>query len=137
MSYWIAPLALIAFGTAGLMTIGLQFLIVGLTMLVLGRLRDRPRLFWPPLLGAVAFSVASLSIEPFYCSASSTVGGGSTGTTCSSLIGIPWPAVPSGVADLGADLAITYSVSLAIAIGVSALVAVWQVRNGAGHPAAH
>jgi hypothetical protein len=135
MSYWIATLTLIAFGTAGLMTIGLQFLIVGLTMLVLGRLRHRPRLFWPPLLGAVAFSVASLSIEPFYCSASSTVNGSSAATSCSSLIGIPWPAVPSGLADLGADLAITYSVSLAIAIGVLALVAVWQVRNNTGQPA--
>jgi hypothetical protein len=136
MGYWIAALTLIVFGTAGLMTIGLQFLIVGLMMLMLGRVRHLPRIFWPPLLGAVSFSVASLSIEPFYCAASSSTNGASTATSCSSLIGIPWPAVPSGVADLGTDLTITYSVSLAIALGALILVAAWQARNRTSHAAA-
>ena len=59
MGYWITSLALIAFGFLGAFSIGRPFFLVGLSMLVLGPLRRRPALFWPPLLAVVACNVPS------------------------------------------------------------------------------
>jgi hypothetical protein len=75
MGYWAVSVLLIAYGLAGAMTIGRPFFLVGVAMLALGRVRHRPRLFWPPLLGLVAYNVAFWITVPFYCSATSTVGG--------------------------------------------------------------
>ena len=55
MGYWIAALLLVAFGFITGFSIGPPFLLVGLAMLVLGPLRRRPRLYWPPLVGVLAF----------------------------------------------------------------------------------
>ena len=121
MGYWITSLILVAFGLAGAMTIGRPFFLVGIVMLVLGRVRHRPRVFWPPLLGLVAYNVTFWTITPFYCSATSAVGGDSS-TTCSSLIGIPWPADASGVADPGAVFMITNGVG--VVVGFAVFVAV-------------
>ena len=56
-------------------------------MLVLGPLRRRPVLFWPPLVAVVAYNVGYWAVAPLYCTATEATGGAST-TTCSSLIGI-------------------------------------------------
>jgi hypothetical protein len=121
MGYWTVAVVLIAYGIAGAMTIGRPFFLIGLAMLVLGPVRHRPRVFWPPLLGLVAYNIAFWTITPFYCSATSVVGGPST-TTCSSLIGIPWPADSSGVADPGAAFVITNLVGVVVGIAVFAAV---------------
>jgi hypothetical protein len=116
MGYWIASLGLIAFGIVGAMSIGLPFLLIGLAMLVLSPIRHRPLAFWPIFLGFVSFNLASLLIEPFYCSATSVVGGESTQTTCSSLTGIPWPADAAGA---GAS-----ATAFAVALGISVFIGV-------------
>lgn len=72
MGYSIASLALMAFGIAGIMTIGRTFILIGLSMLVLGPVRRRALVFWPLLTASIAYNVAYLLIEPFYCSSSST-----------------------------------------------------------------
>ncbi len=87
MAYWIASVALIVFGFLGSFSIGQPFLLVGLAMLVLGRVRNRPLLFWPPMLAVLAYDVVYWAVAPFSCTASETVGGTSH-TVCSSLIGI-------------------------------------------------
>ena len=68
-------------------SIGRPFLLVGLAMLIPGPLRSRPVLFWSPLVAVIAYNVAYWAVAPLYCTATEAAGGTST-TTCSSLIGI-------------------------------------------------
>jgi hypothetical protein len=99
VGYWVASLGLIALGV-GMFSIGRPFLMVGLAMLILGPLRRRPVLFWPPLLAVIAYNVGYWAVAPFYCTATEAVGGAST-TTCSSLIGIGYSG--SGTYDPSLD----------------------------------
>jgi hypothetical protein len=122
MGYWITSLALIAFGLVTGLSIGLPFFLIGAAMLVLGRLRHRPLVFWPPFLGLVAYNVAYFAIAPFYCSAGGIVGGGLTNTTCTSLVGIRWPVDPSGLNVSATAFDIANGVSLIIGTAFAALV---------------
>jgi hypothetical protein len=90
MAYWILTVALIAFGFIGSFSIGQPFLLLGMTMLVLGPVRRRPLVFWPPMLGVVAAVVVFMAIAPFSCSGTldGSGPGGATTTVCTSLIGI-------------------------------------------------
>jgi hypothetical protein len=87
MSYWITSIGLIAFGVVGMFSIGRPFFLVGIAMLILGPLRSRPALYWPPLVAVIAYNVGWWAIAPMYCTATQAVGGAAS-TVCSSLIGI-------------------------------------------------
>jgi hypothetical protein len=87
VAYWITSLVLIVVGFLGSFSIGQPFLLVGLAMLVLGVFRNRPLVFWPPMLAVIAYNIVYWAVAPFSCSASETVGGTSH-TVCSSLIGL-------------------------------------------------
>lgn len=89
MGYWITSLSLIAFGVIAMFSIGRPFFLVGLAMLILGPLRHRPTWFWPPLVAVITYNVGWWAVAPFSCTATEIVGGTST-TTCSSLIGIAY-----------------------------------------------
>ncbi len=135
MGYWIASFALIAFGILGAMTIGLPFLLIGLAMLLLSPIRRRPLAFWPIFLGFVSFNLAGLLIEPFYCSATTAVGGGSSQTTCSSLTGIPWPADATGAGASSTGFVIALGISVLIGVAVFVVSLTWlyierQKRHG-------
>lgn len=93
MIYWILTAALIVFGFITGFSIGQPFLLVGLAMVVLGPLRRRPLVFWPPMAGVIAAVVVFMTIAPFTCSASTVLdgtglGGATTTTICTSLVGI-------------------------------------------------
>jgi hypothetical protein len=92
MTYWIVAVALIVFGFITGFSIGQPFLLVGLVMLGLGPIRNRPLVFWPPLLGVIAFNVVYLAIAPFSCTSGSLLdsngGGTAIATVCTSLIGL-------------------------------------------------
>ena len=94
MTYWIASLALVGFGFVAILSIGQPFAMVGLAMLILGPVRRRPALFWPPLAAVIAYNLGFLAVAPFFCTATASVSGGAVGgasfTTCSSLIGIKY-----------------------------------------------
>ncbi len=112
MTYWIVAVALIVFGFITGFSIGQPFLVVGLVMLGLGPVRNRLLVFWPPLLGVIAFYVVFFAIAPFQCIASSgfdSNGIDQTSTVCLSLIGLryggqgvvnpsPLPAIAAGLA---------------------------------------
>lgn len=127
MAYWITSLALIAFGILGMWTIGLPFLLIGAAMVVLGPVRHRPLWFWPPMAALIAYNVALWAVLPFSCSATSFPGEAPTPPTCSSLIGVPWPAIgPSGAA---AQFGQTNSLALVVAGLVFVVVLVVLLRK--------
>lgn len=125
MGYWSLSVGLIAFGTLGLMSIGLPFLMIGLAMLLLGRIRHRPLVYWPIMLGLIAFNIAFWLTVPFYCSASSTPDGGSSAATCSSLIGIPWPDDATGMNVTPAAFGISFGLAIVVGIVTAVLVLSW------------
>ena len=120
MSYWIASLGLIVFGVVGMFSIGRPFFLVGLAMLILGPLRRRPVLFWPPLLAVIAYNVGYWAVAPLSCTAIETVGGTST-TTCSWLIGIGYSG--AGMFNPSLDLANQVGLVLAALVFVVVLAA--------------
>ena len=121
MTYWILSLALVAFGVVGALSIGRPFLLIGLTMLLLGRWRHRPAILWPPLLAMIAYNVVFWATVPFACTTTQSVGEGSAGeastTVCSNLLGTTWsghgvfnpslePAIQAGVVAAGLALVV-------------------------------
>jgi hypothetical protein len=89
LSYWIAALLLVAFGFVTGFSIGPPFLVVGLALLVLGPVRRWPRLFWPPLVGVLAFSLGVVLFLPLTCTATADVGQMSK-TVCTGILGPAW-----------------------------------------------
>lgn len=127
MSYWAASLGLIAFGVVAMFSIGRPFLLVGLALLLLGPLRSRPVLFWPPLVAVIAYNVGFWAIAPLSCTATEAAGGTST-TTCSSLIGIGYSG--SGIYNPSLDPANQAGLGLAVIAFILALAALlWQRRR--------
>ena len=130
MGYWIASLALIAFGLVTGMSIGLPFFLIGAAMVALGRFRRHALVFWPLFLGFVASVIAYFAITPFSCSGSSSTSGGLT-TTCTSLVGISWPAASNGLA--ASPTAFYLSILVAVIVGVATVALVlgrlWLDRN--------
>jgi len=126
MGYWITSLGLIAFGFLGALSIGRPFFLVGLAMLVLGPVRRRPTLFWPPLLAVVAYNVGYWAVAPLYCTATEAVGGLST-TVCSSVLGINYSG--SGLYNPSPDPANVAGLLLAAVTFVVVLAAIILKRR--------
>lgn len=127
MSYWAASLGLIAFGVVAMFSIGRPLLLVGLAMLLLGLLRSRSVLFWPPLVAVIACNGGCWAVAPLYCTATEVAGGTST-TTCSSLIGIGYSG--SGIYNPSLDPANQAGLLLAVIAFIVVLVTLlWQRRR--------
>lgn len=131
MAYWIATFGLVAFGIAGSMTIGRPFLIVGVAMLLLGPLRHRGGWFWPPMLAVIAYNVTFWAISPLYCTAISLPDGAGS-TSCSSLIGIGWPATAGGLSNASSVFDQTNRIGLVAAAAtfvIALTVMLWRRRT--------
>jgi hypothetical protein len=121
MGYWLIALVLTAFGFVAGFSIGPPFFVVGVAMLVLGPMRARPRVFWPALVGVIAFVIGAVLVVPLYCVATSDVGGIST-TVCSSIIGPTWSG--SGLYNPPPE-AFDLALRDAVTAGAIAAVATW------------
>ena len=89
MAYWALSLVLVIFGWLTGFSIGRPFLLVGLTMLLLGAFRHRPLVFWPPMLAVIAYDITYWAIAPLGCTATVTTAGVGR-TVCSNLLGLPY-----------------------------------------------
>lgn len=126
MGYWVTSLGLMAFGVVAMFSIGRPFFLVGLAMLVLGPLRSRPTLYWPPLAAVIAYNAGWWAVAPMYCTATQAVGGAAR-TTCSSLTGITYSG--SGTYNPSLEPANQAGLLLAvIAFLVVLAVVLWRAR---------
>jgi hypothetical protein len=132
MTYWIVAVALIVFGFITGFSIGQPFLVVGLVMLGLGPVRNRPLVFWPPLLGVIAFYVVYLAIAPFQCIASSGLdsnGIDQTSTVCTSLIGLRYGG--GGIVNPSLAPAIAVGLVAGVLVGLLTFAVLrWKRRTG-------
>lgn len=119
-------LGLVAFGIAAMLSIGPPFLVLGLTLLVLGPFRRTRLVFWPALLAIVGGLVAYVALVPMVCTLTSQLGE-SGETVCRNLIGQRFVGgkgfVPSS------DFARNAALAVAAAAGVSTAVIVRARRS--------
>jgi hypothetical protein len=140
LTYWIAALLLVAFGFVTGFSIGPPFLLVGLVLLALGRLRRWPRLFWPPLVGVVALIIGVVVFAPLTCTATEDAGSLSQ-TVCTSILGPTWSG--SGLYNPPPDaFALAFRVGLGAGVVDAIMTFVWltilrQRPRGAGREDGH
>lgn len=115
--YWTAAIALTVFGFIDLIAVGFPFLVLGLALLALGRNRHRRTVFWPGVVGVLAFLVAAILLAPLWCVTTSPPVNAFSPlvdrTECANLVGIDYsglgnyrpPYVPALVAGFGAAFA--------------------------------
>lgn len=84
--YWAVAAALVVGGYLGGFSIGQPFLVIGLAMLALGRVRHRWRIWLPLMAGVVAFNLVYWALVPISCRATAELGRPST-TICINLVG--------------------------------------------------
>lgn len=72
IAYWSLAILLTVFGFIDLIAIGAPFLVLGLTLLVLGRRRHERAVFVPGLAAAIGFIIGTLALLPLGCTASGT-----------------------------------------------------------------
>ena len=132
MTYWFTSLALLVFGFLGALSIGQPFFWVGLAMLLLGAFRGHPLIFWPPLLGVIAYNLAFLAVAPFYCTASAPIGSTAT-TVCTSLIGLRYSGEGTYDPSLMPAVIVGWMVAGLTATGALAFL-LWKRRTRSDQP---
>jgi hypothetical protein len=120
--YWLLAAILVAFGVVTILSIGMPFLTLGITLIVMRRWRGQPRIYWPPLVGVLSFFIGFILIAPGSCTTTATASGGPGAfTTCSNVLGLNysrgglynpplWPAVAVGLILAAAGTAATWFV---------------------------
>jgi len=88
--YWLTALALIVFGLLAIFSFGWILFVVALAMVVLGPVRRRPEIFWPPMTAVIAFLVGYLAVAPLSCFASAEPPGVVSPVVCTSALGVEY-----------------------------------------------
>ncbi len=96
IGYWVVALTLTLGGliaASGLIWLGIPAFLLGLTLLAMGRLRGRPRVFWPVVGGVVIFLGVTTAVMPMGCTATTPEAGSSATATpdhteCSNALGL-------------------------------------------------
>lgn len=132
--YWALVFILCVFGIVGIFSIGMPFLLLGLTLAVVAPWRRKPEVLWPAVTAVVAFVAGFLLVTPLGCSTSASSSSSASSpssapsdlptqtTTCTNVLGIDysgpglynpsqWPALLAGLA-LSAVAAATVRVIL-------------------------
>ncbi|MFL5799071.1 MAG: hypothetical protein ACJ77A_14225 [Actinomycetota bacterium] len=70
VAYWILVAVLLGFGMLAIFSIGLPFLLLGLTLAIVAPWRHRPTVLWPTLDGVLAFIAGVVLTAPLGCTTS-------------------------------------------------------------------
>jgi len=132
--YWAVVVVLVAFGTVTGFSVGLPFLLIGLTLAVMGPFRKRAVVFWPVVIAVLAFTGGFGAVAPISCSTTSfraAAGRAASNTTCTNLLGIDY----SGPGTDNPSLMPALTSGLIAAVTLGFLSRVWlRRRHGADHP---
>lgn len=113
--YWALVFVLCVFGIVGIFSIGMPFLLLGITFAVVAPWRTRPAVLWPAVTAVVAFMAGFILVTPLGCSTSASFTSPPSSdlptqtTTCTNVLGIDysgqglydpsqWPALLAGLA---------------------------------------
>jgi hypothetical protein len=135
--YWVVVVVLVAFGTITGFSIGLPFLLIGLTLAVVGPFRKRTVVFWPVVIAVLAFIGGFGAVAPISCSTTSSSaasGQAASNTRCTNLVGIDY----SGPRTYNPSLVPALTSGLFAAVTPGFLSRVWlRRRQAADHPGRH
>ena len=98
-TYWGLVLLLVGFGFITGFSIGIPFLLVGVTLVVLSPFRSRPQVFWSGLALVVGFLAGYVLVAPLSCTITAVVDPTTGAETvspeiCRSLVGIEYTGSP-------------------------------------------
>ena len=113
--YWALVVVLCLFGIVGIFSIGMPFLLLGLTLAMVAPWRSQPEVLWPAVTAVVAFVAGFILVTPLGCSTSASSPSSAPSdlptqtTTCANVLGIDysgqglynpsqWPALLAGLA---------------------------------------
>ncbi len=95
VAYWACAIALTVFGFVDLLAIGAPLFVLGVTLLLVGRFRHRPPVFWPVVVGVLVFIAAFILVTPLGCTRTAipTIDSGVVTvdhTICANVLGIDY-----------------------------------------------
>lgn len=88
--YWLLVSVLCLFGSIGIFSIGVPFLLLGVTLAVVAPWRNQRAVLWPAVTGVVGFVVGFLLVAPLGCTTTASSGHSAQSTTCANILGIDY-----------------------------------------------
>jgi hypothetical protein len=86
--YWTLAVFLIGFGFLGILSIGLPFLLLGITLAILARRRHETGIIASGVAAIVGFTVGYILVAPLSCTLTERSSHPDAHTVCTSLLGI-------------------------------------------------
>jgi hypothetical protein len=90
IAYWAFVVFLIVFGFLGLLSIGLPFLLLGITLAILSERRDETGVIAAGVAAVLGFAIGYILVAPLGCTSSSAAPGSISHTVCSNILGIDY-----------------------------------------------
>lgn len=90
VAYWALVVFLIAFGFLGLISIGLPFLLLGITLAILARRRHETGVIAAGVAAIVGFTLGYILVAPLGCTTSGVAPGSISHTVCNNILGIDY-----------------------------------------------
>ena len=118
--YWVVVSLLCVFGVVGIFSVGMPFLLLGVTLAAVSPWRAQRAVLWPAVTAVVGFVVGYILVAPLSCTATASSAAPGQSTTCTNVLGIDYSGAgvynPSLVPALLAG--VTVSVAAAAAFRV-------------------
>jgi Na+(H+)/acetate symporter ActP len=90
VAYWALVVFLIGYGFLGLMSIGLPFLLLGITLAILWPRRHETGVIAAGVAAIVGFTVGYILVAPLGCTSSGGAPGSISHTVCTNILGIDY-----------------------------------------------
>jgi hypothetical protein len=129
-AYWILVVFLIGFGYLGLFSIGMPFLLLGITLAILWPLRHATGVIASGVAAIVGLTLGYTLVAPLGCTTSGGAPGSIPHTVCSNILGIDYSGTGLYNPSLFPGLIAGLAVAVLFAIGTR-----WLVRRIASHRA--
>ncbi len=130
IAYWGLVVFLIGFGFLGLLSVGLPFLLLGITLAILSQRRHETGVVASGVAAIVGFTTGYILVAPLGCTTSGGDPGSIPHTVCSNILGIDY----SGTGVYNPSLLPGLIAGLVVAV-LFALGTGWLVRRIASHRA--
>lgn len=129
ITYWALAVFLIGFGFLGIFSIGMPFLLLGITLAILSQRRHEPGVVAAGVAAIAGFTLGYVLAAPLSCTSSGDGSGSISHTVCSNILGINYSGVGLYNPSLAPGLLAGILVAVAFALGTR-----WIARRiAAGH----
>jgi hypothetical protein len=124
IAYWTLVVFLIGFGYLGLLSIGMPFLLLGITLAILSQRRHETGVVATGVAAIVGFTLGYVLVAPLGCTSSGAGPGSISHTVCSNILGIDYSGVGLYNPSLAPGLLAGLFVAVSFALGTR-----WIVRR--------